>query len=175
MTLIQYINGSLPSPCEFGLVCATGVIGTVENNYQGHWLESANSMNQEILSFFCGREKRERRLTPCCWRPRTVKESGSQNQEELSQNTVSSQREGVSTRSQNSTCCSSSEATDTGVNTNEKRSSVGYSIEVEQNSTSLGQSDAISLLLIPHHPGVQLKFFHICDEKFLKEYVSIFA
>ncbi|XP_071525450.1 uncharacterized protein, partial [Panulirus ornatus] len=170
LTLIQYINGSLPSSCEFGLVSATGVIGTVENNYQGHWLESANSMNQEVLSFLCGRDKEGRRPTGCCWRPNTVEESGGQNQKEASQNTLSSQSKGVSTRSQNSTCCSSSEATDTSGNTNEKRSTVGYSIEVERDSTSLRQADAVSLLLIPHHPGVQLKFFHICDEKFLRDY-----
>nr|XP_045612307.1 uncharacterized protein LOC123766892 [Procambarus clarkii] len=220
LTLLQYISGSLPSSCELGLVSATGVIGTVENNYQGHWLESASSMNQEILSYLYGKEKEKRKPNKWSKRHDNTEKMECQKKEEISPNvpspntssqnissqnisstSTSSQNIPTNTSSQNilsnsslptisspnmspentsqnegvslgSSCSSSSDATNTVVTTGEpvKRSSVGYSIEVEQNSTSLRQADAVSVLLIPHHPGVQLKFFRICDEKFFKDF-----
>ncbi|XP_042203797.1 uncharacterized protein LOC121853605 [Homarus americanus] len=164
LTLLQYLSGSLPSSCDFGLVSATGVIGTVENNYQGHCLESANNLNQEILSFLHQKEPQGRKPNRWC---RRSEESGSQKPEETSQKTSPPQKEAASV---NSSSSSSTDTKDVSVNKNEKRPCVGYSIEVEQISDSMHQTDAVSLILIPHHPGVQLKFFNLCDVKFLKEY-----
>lgn len=59
MTLLQYLKESLPTTCEFGVVCAMGVIGTVESSYQNQLKESAQSVNQEILSFLSGEEEKD--------------------------------------------------------------------------------------------------------------------
>lgn len=195
LTLLEYISGSLPPTCELGLVSATGVIGTVENNFQGHWLESATNMNQEILSYLCSKEKEKHKLNKWCKRSNNSEEIEGKEEEEnlqnkISQNTLSqnaskstssqstssqsasSHNVSQNTISQSSSCSSSSGDAVTAMKNSDivKRSSVGYSIEVEGNNTSHRQADAVSLLLIPHHPGVQLKFFKLCEETFFKDY-----
>ena len=53
---MEYLHETLPPSCELGVVSATGIVGTVETAYQGHWLECAQNMNQEILNFLEGTE-----------------------------------------------------------------------------------------------------------------------
>lgn len=169
LTLAEYLRGSLPKTCEFGLFSATGIIGTVENNYQGHWLESANNLNHIILSFLHDEEKDGQRAKRSCLRRNSDETQAREDLSGLPSPTVSEQNASASPNpsSQSSGASAKEEA-------NVKRSRVGYSIEVEARwSTSLRQADAVSLLLIPHHPGVKLKFFSISMESFLKRFVSM--
>lgn len=55
ITITEYLHERLPLSCDLGVVSATGIIGTVETAYQGHWLQCARNMNQEILNFLEGR------------------------------------------------------------------------------------------------------------------------
>lgn len=131
-------------------------------------LQSARKMNEEVLSFLCNKDN-----DICKSRGRS-RRSNSAGEPSNSHHEEKLQSERIATRGLNNSC-SSSDATGDGVGKNEKRiCSVGYSIEIEQNNTSMLHADAISLLLMPHHPGVQLKFFHLCDKTFLKQIVSIF-
>ncbi|ROT79123.1 uncharacterized protein [Penaeus vannamei] len=168
LTLAQYLHGSLPKTCEFGLFSATGIIGTVENNYQGHWLESANNLNHIILSFLHDEEKDGQKAKRSCRRRSSDEIQSREDLAESASPVVSDQS--ASASSNNSSQASAASAKEEA---NVKRSRVGYSIEVEARwSTSLRQADAVSLLLIPHHPGVKLKFFSISMESFLKRFRS---
>lgn len=54
------------------------------------------------------------------------------------------------------------------------KSNVGYSIEVEQYSPpAMVETDAVSVLVIPYHPGVNVKFFNISSQKFYSDFVSL--
>lgn len=142
-TLIEYLHETLPLSCDLVVVSATGIIGTVETAYQGHWVECAQNMNQEILDFIEGAEDKPQR------RPfkRARKEKAAENALEAGE--------------------------EAKVACEAWKSNVGYSIEVEQNSPAMTDADAVSLLIIPYHPGVKVQFFDISPEKFYSDYVSV--
>ncbi|KAK7085103.1 hypothetical protein SK128_010709 [Halocaridina rubra] len=167
ITLTQYISSSLPSSCDFALISATGIIGTVEQNYQGHWLESANRLNREMLSFLLNKENRGKR--PNKRRRRSNSQEPSENESEMQD--MASITDGAAIDVQNPFNSSeSSSALTESSNASTKRSTVGYSIEVEARwNPSQRQADAVTLLLIPHHPGVKMKFFHILEDNFVKD------
>ncbi|MPC40944.1 hypothetical protein E2C01_034521 [Portunus trituberculatus] len=140
ITISEYLHERLPLSCDLGVVSATGIIGTVESAYQGHWLQCARSMNQEILNFLEGTDD-----TPQCKPPKRARK-------EKTEEVVGGEGEAK------------------GAVCEAKRSNVGYSIEVEQNSPAMADADALSLIIIPHHPGVTVKFFDISPQKFYSEF-----
>ncbi|XP_064108193.1 uncharacterized protein LOC135216701 [Macrobrachium nipponense] len=161
--LAQYILGSLPSTCDFRLISASGIIGTVEQNYQGHLLESANSMNQELLSLLYSKDQEEGGLN----KNKDQEEGRPCKRSRRCSTTESLDND----RPENSPDTSTSNESSLSGSENLNKSSVGYSIEVEARwNSSSTQAEAVTLLLIPHHPGVKLKFFHISEESFFKEY-----
>lgn len=171
VSLAQYLLGSLPSTCDFQLVSASGIIGTVEQSYQGHWLESANSVNQEILSFLC-RKEQEGRIHSKRRRRTSLDKLSSDHERPGEATDTNDAAAGVRVPAVPSHESTSSDLAGNDIGDNvRKRSCVGYSIEVEARwNQSSRQADAITLLLIPHHPGVKLTFFHISEDSFFKDY-----
>lgn len=145
LTLVEYLHKALPLSCELGVVLATGIIGTVETAYQGHWLECAQNMNQEILDFLEGTDEED--AAQCQPAKRIRKDGKLKNEEETKEKPKK-----VS---------------------DPWKSNVGYSIEVEQYSPAMLEADAVSVLVIPHHPGVNVKFFSVSPQKFYSDFVSL--
>lgn len=142
--LCEYLDASLG--CDYCLVCADGIVGTVEQSYQGHWLDDNKTLNNSIMEFIKFDKNN-----------RAQNDSGTSGTDESNSN--DEQNEG------SSSCSSESKR--------KKEKSVGYSIEVESQSISTSvEADAITLLLIPKHPGVKITFFHIEEDKFRKKYRS---
>lgn len=123
------------------VVSATGIIGTVETAYQGHWVKSAQNMNQEIMNFIEDTEDKPQRRTS----KRARKEKKVKAVEPVDKVKIACEA---------------------------WKSNVGYSIEVEQNSPAMTDADAVSLLIIPYHPGVRVQFFDISADKFYSDFVS---
>ncbi|KAG0716856.1 F-box only protein 22 [Chionoecetes opilio] len=147
MTLIEYLRDTLPLSCEVGVVSASGIIGTVEMAFQGHLLHCAQTMNQEILNFLEeGTEDALGRPAKRCRKEKRAEESGEAEGKVDKVDKV------------DKVVCEA------------WKPHVGYSIEIEQNSRSMVDPDAVSLLVIPHHPGVTMKFFDISPQKFYADY-----
>lgn len=146
ITITEYLHERLPLSCDLGVISATGIVGTVETAYQGHWLQCAQNMNQEILNFLEGTDD-----TPPC---KPSKRARTEKTEEV----VGAEE----------TCGAGEQAK---VAASEAwRSNVGYSIEVEQSSPAMTDADALSLIIIPHHPGVTMKFFDVSPVKFYSDF-----
>ncbi|KAK3872537.1 hypothetical protein Pcinc_022382 [Petrolisthes cinctipes] len=166
VTLVQNLKESLPATCELGVVCAVGVIGTVESSYQNHWRESGQQVNQEILSFLSGEEEREaskiveeekagKRSVRTRGRMAAAGRGAAEAPPHINKNSSNT------THTSNTTAPSPHPTNNTIADKLTGQAGVGYSIEVER-------EEAVSLLLIPHHPGLQLKIFDLSDEKYIK-------
>ncbi|KAK4299968.1 hypothetical protein Pmani_027798 [Petrolisthes manimaculis] len=166
VTLVQNLKESLPATCELGVVCAVGVIGTVESSYQNHWRESGQQVNQEILTFLSGEDEKEA--------GKIVEEEKTDKRSVRTRGRMAAAGKGAAevpphnnnssntTPTSNTTVPSPYPTNNTIPDRLTGQSGVGYSIEMEQ-------EEAVSLLLIPHHPGLQLKIFDLSDEKYIKK------
>ncbi|CAL4112817.1 unnamed protein product, partial [Meganyctiphanes norvegica] len=151
--LCEYLESSLG--CDYCLVCADGIVGTVEHSYQGHWLDDNKSLNNSIMDFinFDNHDDSADNI---------MKNNNGQQNDSSGTDENNSNDENIEEYA-NSTCSYGSKR--------KLEKSVGYSIEVESQSIStIVEADALTLLLIPKHPGVKITFFYVEEDRFIQKY-----